>query len=59
LKRTLGILAPFHALNTNRLYILKLIARHILASEKALRRAARQALEIGIKTGTPVYPIKK
>ena len=31
----------------------------IIASEKALRRAARRALEIGIKTGTPVYVIKK
>lgn len=25
---------------------------------RALRRAARQALELGIKTGTPVYVIK-
>lgn len=31
----------------------------IIASEKALRRAARRALEIGLKTGTPVYVIKK
>jgi hypothetical protein len=31
----------------------------IIASEKALRRAARRALEIGLETGTPVYAIKK
>jgi hypothetical protein len=31
----------------------------ILASEKALRRAARRALEIGLQTGTPVYVIKR
>jgi len=31
----------------------------IIASEKALRRAARGALEIGLKTGTPVYVIKR
>jgi len=31
----------------------------IIASERALRRAARRALEIGIKTGTPVYVIKR
>ena len=31
----------------------------IIASEKALRRAARRALEIGLQTGTPVYVIKK
>ena len=31
----------------------------IIASEKALRRAARRALEIGLRTGTPVYVIKK
>ena len=31
----------------------------ILASEKALRRAARRALELGLKTGTPVYVIKR
>jgi hypothetical protein len=31
----------------------------IIASEKALRRAARRALEIGLETGTPVYVIKK
>jgi hypothetical protein len=31
----------------------------IIASEKALRRAARRALEIGLKTGTPVYVIKR
>jgi hypothetical protein len=30
----------------------------IIASEKALRRAARRALEIGLQTGTPVYVIK-
>ncbi len=30
----------------------------IIASEKALRRAAQRALEIGIQTGTPVYVIK-
>ena len=30
----------------------------IIASEKALRRAARRALEIGLTTGTPVYVIK-
>jgi hypothetical protein len=27
----------------------------IIASEKALRRAARRALELGLQTGTPVY----
>lgn len=27
----------------------------ILASAKALRRAARRALELGLRTGTPVY----
>ena len=27
----------------------------IIASAKALRRAARRALEIGLSTGTPVY----
>jgi len=31
----------------------------IVASEKALRRATRRALEIGIKTGTPVYVVKR
>jgi hypothetical protein len=31
----------------------------IIASEKVLRRAARRALEIGLKTGTPVYVIKE
>jgi hypothetical protein len=31
----------------------------IIASEKALRRAARRALEIGLQTGTPVYVIKR
>jgi hypothetical protein len=30
----------------------------ILASFKALRRAARRALQIGIQTGTPVYVMK-
>ncbi len=30
----------------------------ILASEKALRRAARRAREIGRRTGTPVYVLK-
>ena len=31
----------------------------ILASEKALRRAARRALEIGLQTGTAVFVLKK
>jgi hypothetical protein len=31
----------------------------IIASEKALRRAARRALELGLQTGTPVYVIQK
>ena len=31
----------------------------IIASEKALRRAARRALQLGLQTGTPVYGIKK
>ena len=31
----------------------------IIASAKALRRAARRALEIGLATGTPVYVIKR
>jgi Fe2+ transport system protein FeoA len=31
----------------------------IIASEKALRRAARRALQLGLQTGTPVYVIKK
>ncbi len=31
----------------------------ILASAKALRRAARRALEIGKKTGTPVYVLQE
>jgi hypothetical protein len=31
----------------------------IIASEKALRRAARRALQIGLETGTPVYVIKQ
>jgi Fe2+ transport system protein FeoA len=30
----------------------------IIASAKALRRAARRALEIGMRTGTPVYVMK-
>ncbi len=30
----------------------------IIASEKALRRAAKKALAIGLQTGTPVYVIK-
>ena len=30
----------------------------ILASFKALRRAARRALELGRRTGTPVYVLK-
>ena len=30
----------------------------IIASFKALRRAARRALEIGLATGTPVYVMK-
>lgn len=30
----------------------------IIASEAALRRAARRALQIGLETGTPVYVIK-
>lgn len=30
----------------------------IIASAKALRRAARRALELGIRTGTPVYVFK-
>jgi hypothetical protein len=31
----------------------------IIASQKALRRAAHRALQIGIRTGTPVYVIKR
>lgn len=31
----------------------------LIASEAALRRAARRALEIGLKTGTPVYVLKR
>ena len=31
----------------------------IIASEKALRRAARRALQLGLQTGTPVFVIKK
>lgn len=30
----------------------------IVSSAKALRRAARRALELGLSTGTPVYVIK-
>ena len=30
----------------------------ILASAKALRRAARRALELGRKTGTPVFVLR-
>ena len=31
----------------------------IISSEKALRRAARRALEIGLETGTAVWVIKR
>ena len=31
----------------------------IIASEKALRRAARRALQVGFETGTPVYVLKR
>ena len=31
----------------------------ILASAKALRRAAKRALELGRQTGTPVYVMKR
>jgi len=31
----------------------------IIASAKALRRAARRALELGIRTKTPVYVMEK
>jgi len=31
----------------------------IIASEAALRRAARRARRIGLETGTPVYVLKK
>jgi hypothetical protein len=31
----------------------------ILASEKALRRAARRALDIGLQTGTSVFVLKE
>ena len=31
----------------------------ILSSFKALRRAARRALQIGLETGTPVYVMKR
>ena len=30
----------------------------IVASAKALRRSARRALDLGLRTGTPVYAIK-
>lgn len=30
----------------------------IRASAKALRRAARRALELGLRTGTPVYVLQ-
>ena len=30
----------------------------IMAAAKALRRAARRALEIGLSTGTPVYALR-
>ena len=33
-------------------------SREIKDTLRALRRAARKALELGIKTGTPVYVIK-
>lgn len=32
---------------------------NILGSFRALKRAAKRALEIGIQTGTPVYVIEK
>jgi hypothetical protein len=31
----------------------------ILASAKALRRAAKRALELGRRTGTPVYVLRQ
>jgi len=31
----------------------------IIASAKALKRAAKRALELGIQTGTPVYVMEK
>lgn len=31
----------------------------IIASAKALRRAAKRALELGRQTGTPVYVLKQ
>jgi hypothetical protein len=31
----------------------------IIASEKSLRRTARRALEIGLRTVTPVYVIQR
>ena len=33
-------------------------SREIKETLRALRRAARRALELGIKTGTPVYVIR-
>lgn len=33
-------------------------SREIKDTLRALRRAARKALELGIKTGTPVYVVK-
>jgi hypothetical protein len=30
----------------------------ILASAKALRRAARRAMKLGVQTGTPVYVLQ-
>ena len=34
-------------------------SREIKDTLRALRRAARRALELGIKTGTPVYVMRK
>jgi hypothetical protein len=31
----------------------------IIASEAALRRAAKRALQIGLETGTPVYVLEE
>lgn len=33
-------------------------SREVKETLRALRRAARNALELGIKTGTPVYVVK-
>jgi hypothetical protein len=33
-------------------------SREVKETLQALRRAARKALELGIKTGTPVYVVK-